>query len=56
MMTIAEFSLVAMMLTTFRVPLEDRPNLPRLADYLPPPGSMASMASEISNSEIRQSA
>lgn len=35
MMTIAEFSLVAMMLTSFRIPLEDRPGLPRLADYMP---------------------
>jgi 4-carboxymuconolactone decarboxylase len=35
MMTIAEFSLVAMMLTTFRIPLESRPNLPHLADYMP---------------------
>jgi alkylhydroperoxidase family enzyme len=34
MMTIAEFSLAAMMLTTFRIPLENRPNLPRLHDYL----------------------
>jgi 4-carboxymuconolactone decarboxylase len=34
MMTIAEFSLVAMMLTTLRIPLEDRPNLPQLQDYL----------------------
>jgi alkylhydroperoxidase family enzyme len=34
MMTIAEFSLVAMMLTTLRITLEDRPNLRQLADYL----------------------
>jgi 4-carboxymuconolactone decarboxylase len=34
MMTVAEFSLVAMMLTNFRIPLENRPGLPRLADYL----------------------
>lgn len=35
MMTIAEFSLVAMMLTTFRIPLENRPNLPRLHEFQP---------------------
>jgi alkylhydroperoxidase family enzyme len=34
MMTIGEFSLVAMMLTTFRIPLEDRPGLEFLAPYL----------------------
>lgn len=36
LMTIAEFSLVAIMLTNLRIPLEDQPDLPRLADYLPP--------------------
>jgi 4-carboxymuconolactone decarboxylase len=34
MMTIAEFSLVAMILTTLRIPLENRPGLPQIADYL----------------------
>lgn len=34
MMTLGEFSLVAMMLTSFRIPMEDRPGLRALADYL----------------------
>jgi alkylhydroperoxidase family enzyme len=36
MMTIGEFSLVAMMLTSLRIPLEDRPGLRSLASYLEP--------------------
>jgi 4-carboxymuconolactone decarboxylase len=34
LMTIGEFSLVAMMLTSLRIPLEDRPALRSLAPYL----------------------
>jgi alkylhydroperoxidase family enzyme len=34
LMTIGEFSLVAMMLTSLRIPLEDRPGLRSLAPYL----------------------